>query len=277
MKKRVILHLLAFVFWSCSSTSEKKTEVVNEESTYIAEAKSLGEEVKIEKPVIETKSLEQKLNEAIAKKNEEQISSIATQMLSINSKSTKALMAMGSVDFKKGRLESAEMFFRRALKENPNLASAHNNIGLIYLEQKNPSEAIREFRNGLKIEPNDPTLNANLGSLFVASKDYTKGEIALETAIQSGLKDPKVLNNYAIALSHNSKIDEAEKIYERLLKDDPSGRDIMLNYSILLIDKKQKYKQGLEILNRLKFVGVPQEARNIIKDLETKANSGLNK
>ena len=65
------------------------------------------------------------------------------------------------------------------------------------------------------------------------------------------------------------------QIYEKVLKANPSSRDIMLNYSIFLIDQKQKYKQGLDLLNRLKFVGVQPEARNIIKDLENRAKAGL--
>ena len=47
MKKRIILYLLSFIFWGCSSTSEKKPETSREESEYVAETKSLGDEVKI--------------------------------------------------------------------------------------------------------------------------------------------------------------------------------------------------------------------------------------
>jgi hypothetical protein len=37
----------------------------------------------------------------------------------------------------------------------------------------------------------------------------------------------------------------------------------------------QKNKEGLDLLNRLKFVGAPPEVRDTIKNLENKAKAGL--
>ncbi len=283
MKNQIIyLIILGFIF-GCSSKptqtdSDTEAEVVTEKPVAKPLAiKPVVEETRVEKPAVETANLDQKLDAALKKKDEAQVQALASELLSLNSKNYKALHALGIVEYKKGRMEAAEILFRRSIKENPNFAPAYSNLALVLLEIGTQAEAIREFKNGLKVNPNDPVIGANLGSLYIKAKDYTKAEFALEIPVKKGVKEVEVLNNYAVALTHRNKLDEAEKIYEQLIKDNPSSRDIMLNYSVFLIDYKQKYKQGLDLLNRLKFVGAPSESRNLIKDLENKAKIGLNK
>ncbi len=99
--------------------------------------------------------------------------------------------------------------------------------------------------------------------------------MALDIAVKNGQRDFKVMNNYAIALSASGKTKEAADIYEKILKENPSQKDVMLNYAILLIEDLNKNKEGLDLLNRLKFVGTSPETRDIIKQLENKAKAGL--
>lgn len=188
-----------------------------------------------------------------------------------SSRSAKSAME----EFKKGHFEIAEANINKAIKEQPNKTEHYHNLGLIHLAKNEQREAIRAFRKGLQLNPQDAAIASQLGAIFTKEKDYVKAEIALEIPVQKGSKDPNVLNNYAIVLTANKKTDEAEKIYEKILRANPGSRDIMLNYSIFLIDQKQKYKQGLDLLNRLKFVGAQPEARNIINALENRAKAGL--
>ena len=46
-------------------------------------------------------------------------------------------------------------------------------------------------------------------------------------------------------------------------------------YETLLVDHMKQYNEGLEIINRLKFVGGPEDTRNRIIALENKAKAGL--
>ena len=46
---------------------------------------------------------------------------------------------------------------------------------------------------------------------------------------------------------------------------------------ILLIDHMNKSADGLDLLDKLKFLGPSAEARNIINGLENRAKAGLNK
>lgn len=216
-----------------------------------------------------------RLTEAVRMQNDEGIAQATTEILTQNPKDLRALNALAMVYYKRGRFEAAEYLLNKAMAINSDRAELYSNLGLIRMAQGEKREAIKAFRKGLEINNQDAVIGANLGSIYVADKDYSKAELALEIPVRKGTKDIKTLNNYAIALTGTGKHDKALGIYEKLMKDNPGQRDIMLNYSILLIEHKQKYREGIDMLNRLKFVGAPSDARNLIKDLESKAKAGL--
>lgn len=216
-----------------------------------------------------------RLTEAVRSQNDDAISQATTELLTQNPKDLRALNALAMVYYKRGRYEAAEHLINKALAISNNRIELYSNLGLIKLAQGEKREAIQALRKGLSLNSQDAVIGANLGSIYVKEKDYSKAELALEIPYRKGTKDIKTLTNYAIALTGNGKLAQAEEIYEKLNKDNPGQRDIMLNYSILLIDHKQKYREGLDVLNRLKFVGAPSESRNLIKDLESKAKAGL--
>ena len=148
-------------------------------------------------------------------------------------------------------------------------------MGLVLLEKNERREAIKYFRKAIEINPQNAIAGANVGAIYVREKDYNKAILSLEIAVKNGIKDYKTMGNYAVALAATGKTREAADIYERLIRDNPSQKEIMLNYSILLIEEMQKYKEGLDLLNRLKFVGSAPESRQVIKELEIKAKAGL--
>lgn len=216
-----------------------------------------------------------RLTEAVRSQNDEAISQATTEILTQNPKDVRALNALAMVYYKRGRFEAAEYLLNKAMAINNDRAELYSNMGLIKMAQGEKREAIQAFRKGLSMNSQDAVIGANLGSIYVKEKDYSKAELALEIPYRKGMRDIKTLSNYAIALTGTGKHAKAEEIYQKLIKDNPGQRDIMLNYSILLIEHKQKYREGLDILNRLKFVGAPSESRNLIKDLESKAKAGL--
>jgi len=224
---------------------------------------------------ISNKESSDRLSEGIRLQDDELITTAATEVLTQNSKDVRALNALAMVHFKKGRHQAAIYLLNKAIASNGQHSELYNNLALVKLAQGEKREAIQIFRKGLEVNMQDAVIGANLGSIYVAEKDFAKAELSLEIPFKKGNRDSKVLNNYAITLTANGKANKAADLYEKLLKENPSQRDIMFNYSVTLIDHLQKYREGLEILNRLKFVGAPPEVKNIIKDLESKAKAGL--
>ena len=167
------------------------------------------------------------------------------------------------------------MLFSKAIAASPKNASLQNNLGVVQWAQGETRDAVKSFRKALQINGQDGNAAANAGLIYLQDKDYSKAVVALEIAYQSGLRDHRLLNNYAIALTAQGKLNQAEGHYKNILKENSNKSDYLFNYSVLLIDKMEKYQDGLDNINRLKFVGGPAEVRNRIIALENKAKAGL--
>jgi Flp pilus assembly protein TadD len=215
------------------------------------------------------------LIDAIKSGNDEQIYRISGQLLTQNSSDVKALNAMAMYYFKKGKVPAAKYLLSKAAAANPNVGEVYNNIGLIHLANDERREAIKAFAKALSINSSDGIAAANAGSIYAMEKDYNKAATALSIAYNQGIKDAKTLNNYAIALTAVGRFDEASAIYTAAIKEQNNNKELLLNHAILLIDHMNKHKEGLDVLNRLKFIGPPSESRNRIIALENKAKAGV--
>lgn len=277
MKQLTKILVVFLIYTGCASTTsvkDKQQDMTPMEKLDI----EFKEDVKVT-PVEAPKKLisatEEQLNQALKKQNDSEIITASQDVLMANPAHVKALNALGLTHYKKGNYKAAEFFINKALKQDPSNSALVNNMAMVKLAQGEERETLKILRNGLGQNGKDIAISANLGSMYLKQKNFKNAEYALETVYKSGSKDVKALTNYAVALAANDKKNEATQIYEKLMAENSSSREIMLNYSIHLIDNLKNNKQGLEILNRLKFVGAPPEAKNMIKDLENRAKAGL--
>ncbi len=288
MKKPLLLIALFFIS-ACSTApkvSEEKEEaaapVVSNEGVTASASEpakaTLAPSATTPTPVVAPKEVQKtianNLDEAIRSQSDERIFKAATQVLMQYPTDIKALNALALYNYKKGRFLSAKYLLNRAVQIQAS-SEIYNNLGIVNLALEENREALQAFRQAFSLNPQDGVTAANLGAIFVDQRDYNKAVVALETAYQKGLRDIRVLNNYAMALTGTGKGSQAQMIYEKALKEQSNNRDILFNYSILLIEVLKKYKEGSEALNRLKFVGASQEQRSRIKDLEIKVKIGL--
>ncbi len=227
------------------------------------------------KPAPVASSQYSNLNSAIKSQNDEGIYRAATDILAQNGGDARALNALAMYHFKKGRFDLSRYLLNKAISANPGMAELYSNLGVVQMAQNERREAIKSFKKALSINGLEPVAGANVGSIYVQEKDYKKGLLALEMAYSRGVRDPRVLNNYAIALTATGSYDKAADLYKKVVKEDSNNREALLNYAILLVDKMEKYKDGLEIISRLKFVGGPTGSSNRINALENKAKAGL--
>lgn len=225
--------------------------------------------------VAPVKSLYSNLNDAVRSQSDEKMYQAASLILFTNPNDLKALNVMGMYQYKKSRFELAEFMVRKAIKANSTVGELYNNLGIILLAKNERREAILAFRKALELNSDDGVAAANVGAIYVTERDYAKANIVLDTAIRRGIRDPKVLNNYGIALSAVGKNSKAEGIFRDILKSQPNDREVLLNLAVLLIDGMGKNSEGIELINRLKFVGGPAESRSRINALENKAKAGL--
>jgi tetratricopeptide (TPR) repeat protein len=283
MKKYLLLTVLFIA--ACSSTP--KSNHSSEDSIGldgVTDAPTVQEEApkaKHDEPAPEAKappiasSQYSNLNAAIKSQSDEGIYKAATDILAQNGNDARALNALAMYHYKKGRFDLSKYLLGKGIAANPNAAELYSNLGVVYLSQNERREAIKSFKKALSVNAMEPVASANVGSIYVQEKDYKKGLLALEVAYSKGVRDPRVLNNYAVALTATGSFDKAADLYKRVVKEDSNNREAMLNYAILLVDKMEKYKDGLDVISRLKFVGGPTGSSNRINALENKAKAGL--
>lgn len=277
MKKLILISIAGLFLVSCSSDPVKleaqATPAKPVEKTETAPKIEKKSETLVAPPNAANKYAD--LEAAIAAENDEKIKVAASEQLLTNPRDSKALNALGMYYYKRKQYEAATLLLNKSLAVNPKSATAYNNLGLIELMQGNTSEAVNFFRKSIQLDPEKYQAAFNLASVYAKEKDYNKVIYSLEKAVQAEKADTNSLNNYALALVATGKVQEGADLYEKILKANPDHKNTMLNYSVLMIEKQQKFKEGLDLINRLKFVGVDNEARLVIKELEIKAKAGL--
>jgi tetratricopeptide (TPR) repeat protein len=88
-----------------------------------------------------------------------------------------------------GRFHQGRSEFERAVKANPKLAFAYNNIGATYYQERNFGKASKFFRKAIALDDDSASYHSNLGSSYFNQKKYEKANVEYARAMQL---DPQV-------------------------------------------------------------------------------------
>ncbi|MGQ0658852.1 MAG: tetratricopeptide repeat protein [Chromatiales bacterium] len=117
--------------------------------------------------------------------------------------------------------------FERALSMDPTQLHAWHWKGLYYhFVEPDPGEAVAAYKNTLAISPNSSATWNNLGLVYFDLGDYTEAERAMQEAIRADPGSALAKANYGYILAFLDRLDEAEKLFrqaERLRADEPYG------------------------------------------------------
>jgi len=281
MIKKMFL-ILSLIFLGACSSSEKDSEksyddMPTVDDTVPAESKPAPKS-KAEKQTKKANGLNpqsQNLMDAIRSGSDEAVYKASTTLLTTQPQDTKALMALGMYHYRRGKPQLAMYFYSRVLSLKAVSSEVYNNIGLANLAMKEQKEAIRSFRKAIEINPQDLNAAGNLSALYLQVKDYGKAYVILEMAMKKGTQDVRLLTNYAIASAGRGKLEQAESLYLEIFKRHQNHKEGLYNYAVFQIEHQKKYKEGLETISKLKFLGPGENMKTHIIALENKANAGL--
>ena len=216
-----------------------------------------------------------KLDRAAKTQNQNLIKQYSLEILQNNSKDTKGLNALAMYYYTKSIYRTAEQLLNSALANNQEMATVYNNLGLVFQAQGNPRRAIDYFKKSVESSQEHPGASENLGSIYVRAQQFAKAVDVLQPvmAIKTITESSKI--NYAIALTGTNQFTEAVAVYEKILTLNSNQNIALVNLAAIKIDKLSLFSEGLDLLNRLKFVDTDLASQNIIKTLENKAKAGL--
>jgi len=90
-----------------------------------------------------------------------------------------------------GKAKEAEQYFLRAATSNPSDARVYAKLGLLYLNQKNYSDAIESLKMAVKFEKYNPSRHYNLALAYWGNKDVRRAIASVREAISLDPVTPK--------------------------------------------------------------------------------------
>lgn len=213
------------------------------------------------------------LDRAIQKQDDRAIAISARQILIQSPLDPKALNALALYHFRRGELGAAKALLNKAIAAHDQISMLFSNLGIVLQAAKEDTDAVKAYRQALNIDPFNPIAAANVGAYYAQMKDYNKAQVALEIAVEKGQRDWRTLNNYGVTLMARGQYPAAETQLKRSVELQPQNTAVLLNYATLLIDHLGKQGQGLDVINRIRFIGPSPDMRKRISELENKAKS----
>lgn len=118
--------------------------------------------------------------------------------------------------------KAAITHLQKALAAYPKFVTAHNTLGLAYLDQKD-GRAKDEFEAAAKLDAKFPGSFLNLGMLALSANDFATAEANLEKAAALSPKDAKVLCALAFAENGNHQYAQTLETVQRVHALDHRG------------------------------------------------------
>jgi Tfp pilus assembly protein PilF len=144
---------------------------------------------------------------------------------------------LGLVLVEQGKTQEAEKHYRQALRLMPEYYEAHSNLGLLLARQGKGEEAVAHYKKALAIHPGYAAAHNNLGMLFAEQGKIKEAEEHYRQALRGSPEYYAAHNNLGILLSQQGKYEEAVAHYLKALAINPDYADAHNNLGISLAQK----------------------------------------
>lgn len=125
-----------------------------------------------------------------------------------------------------GNLGEAASRYEEILKIAPRLAPAYNNLGSIYVQQREFRKAAEVLRRGLEINRDMPSASALLGIALYEMGDYAAAKPRLEAALKANSNDSHAALYLANDLIHLGEFEKAAEQLEVLSRREPKNQEV---------------------------------------------------
>ncbi|MGE3065801.1 MAG: tetratricopeptide repeat protein [Hyphomicrobiaceae bacterium] len=142
----------------------------------------------------------------------EQAISDFREMASSGFKVHEAQVSIGSLEFRRQRLNAAEAAYREALKVNPSYALAHVGLGHTLIALNKPAEAVGHFDRALATSETDTGAHLGKGTALAATGDFDGAIRSFDAALKL---DPRLLSAlYQRAQANHDKGDTVKALVD---------------------------------------------------------------
>jgi tetratricopeptide (TPR) repeat protein len=140
-----------------------------------------------------------------------------------NPRDVNMVALLGATLFKTRQTKEAEKILREAIELAPNFAKPHEDLGILLLEENRPDDAVPILRNATRLDPKAEVAFFNLGRALAMLGNGAEADKAFEAAFELNPERKRL----ALAAEHhrNGRLDEAEKLFREILRDNPGNVD----------------------------------------------------
>jgi tetratricopeptide (TPR) repeat protein len=153
--------------------------------------------------------------------------------------SADALYALGSACLQLQKEDEAREDFQRALvlpaSYPGTIPNCWNNLGLLKARQGNTDAAILLFQKALRIDPQHSIALLNLGNAYRQKKDWPEAQQALERVMALTPDDPEANYSLGMVFAEQNNIEQASRYLEKALALRPVYPEALNNLGILYL------------------------------------------
>lgn len=145
-----------------------------------------------------------------------------------------AFFDLANVMKEHGRLQDADLGYRKAIALKPDYVEAHNNRGTVLADLGWLEDAAASYRQALAIRPSHAAAYNNLGNVLRELGDHEEAERLYRRTLALRPDLAEACNHHANSLLDLGRLDEAERGYRRALELAPGLASAYSNLLLLL-------------------------------------------
>ncbi|WP_020160063.1 tetratricopeptide repeat protein [Methylobacter marinus] len=128
-----------------------------------------------------------------------------------------AFGCLGNIAFRRGHVHEAEEYFRRSIQVNAKKGH-YADLGALYIYLERYEEAKEKLEDALKNNPNDAYAHLEMGDLYLQTEKVKEAIREFRLAADIDPHNSNSFKGWAIALMENNKLIEAEKVLRKAIK-----------------------------------------------------------
>ncbi|QNI31884.1 tetratricopeptide repeat protein [Alloacidobacterium dinghuense] len=162
---------------------------------------------------------------------------------------------------KNGNIDEALQILSAIVKEHPEYAQAHSNLGIVYTQQKRFSEAAREFETALKLDPADDSVRLSYVKSLTALLQYDKAEPLIHEYLQKHPRDFEAVYFNGVVERGLGNYAEAERSFRQAVALNPNHAEAHYNLGFVLARQGKPAEARPELEKALQLNPESSEAR----------------
>ncbi|MBO5738710.1 tetratricopeptide repeat protein [bacterium] len=182
--------------------------------------------------------------------------------------------------------DTAEKMLKKVIRMNPEMAKAHKDLGIIYLNKRLFDYAEDEFKTALKLEPNDFEILFEYGNFLYSTSKNLEADRYYNEALEVNPNSAIALTFMALNKLVLNQLDEAYKYISKAISIEPNHEYVQFCMGRILFARNEfeeakryliravEQNPDVETQNTLALtyfeLGEYEKALNIFQNLETK-------